>query len=280
MGKAQSRDSHGVSSTKTNRGGDADFRRSIARQTYRSDLERCVTGKFEKRPRSPGSPSAISVQEPNSLEIARIGKLVKTEHPLLHIVEPDSWKNIPLCLVDAFKALIKVLHDGDKQLFDFEVKTNERLYKLQRQLDQRKEKAATSEKQLTSDINKQINELKDKNDRELREHDNLIRICQMHLEGQKIVQESTAERLTDQLEALGKQLRKTGQSLKDVDRQLKGGIRDLEKNLMNRTQVPVGELEPDAEEEAPVHSPAEAEDTVEDKDEEGEVQAKAEEAGG
>ena len=163
MGKHQSRDSHG-SSTKTNRGGDADFRRSLARQTYRSDLERAVTGKWEKRPRSPASPSSISVQEPNSIEISKIGKLVKTEHPLLYIVEPDSWKNIPLCLVDAFKALVKVLHDGDKQLFDFQMKTNERLYKLQRQLDQRKEKAATAEKQLTADINKQINELKEKTD--------------------------------------------------------------------------------------------------------------------
>lgn len=159
----------------------------MARQTYRSDLEKCVMGKFEKRPRSPGSPSAISIQEPNSLEISRIGKLVRTEHPLLHIVEPDSWKNIPLCLVDAFKALIKVLHDGDKQLYDFQMKTNERLYKLQRQLDQRKERAATAEKALTDDINKQIKELREKSERELRDHDNLIQICQMHLEGQKIV---------------------------------------------------------------------------------------------
>ena len=121
------------------------------RLNFRTDLEKCVMGKYDTARQYTArakSPSAISVQEPVALEIVRVQKLVRQEHPLLHIVDPDSWKNIPFCIVEGFKAMVKVLHEGEKQNFDFQVKTNERLYKLQKQLDERKAKAESSEKQL------------------------------------------------------------------------------------------------------------------------------------
>ena len=71
-----------------------------------------MAGKFGNFVRGK-SPSAISVQEPNAIEITRVKKAVQTEHPLLSIIEPDSWKNIPIPIVEAFKAQTKVIHDSE-----------------------------------------------------------------------------------------------------------------------------------------------------------------------
>lgn len=81
------------------------------------------------------------------------------------------------------------------------------------------------------------------------------------------------------METLNSQVRKTGASIRDVDRTLKGGIKDLERKLISRTQVPVGQPESNAEAEAPVASPAEAEDVAGEENEE-EAVANAEEAEG
>lgn len=69
---------------------------------FRNEVEKCLTGKYDKV-QKPKSWSAISVQEPNKMEINQIKNLVINDHPLLHIFEPDTWKNIPICVVDGFK---------------------------------------------------------------------------------------------------------------------------------------------------------------------------------
>ena len=113
------------------------MRRSQLRANFRADCEKVINGKYGQHTRGK-SPSALSVEEPNTLEITKVNKLMKTEHPLLHILDPDGWKNIPICIVEAFKSQTRVLHDGEMANFNFQVKSNQRFYKLQKQFDERK----------------------------------------------------------------------------------------------------------------------------------------------
>ena len=50
-------------------------------------------------------------------------------HPLL-IEQPETWNNIPICVTDTIINIIKTIIQGDESLIDFQVKTNDRLYKL------------------------------------------------------------------------------------------------------------------------------------------------------
>ena len=55
---------------------------------------------------------------------------IKTQHPLLEALQPDLWKNIPLCLIDAVKILMAERLDAAEHLFDYQVKNNECVGKL------------------------------------------------------------------------------------------------------------------------------------------------------
>lgn len=82
------------------------------------------------------------------------------------------------------------------------MKTNERLYKLQRQLDERKQKAKSKEKELTDDFNSRLQAMREKSEREMRDLENLTRVCSLGLEKQQAVMEGVTERLSNDIEML------------------------------------------------------------------------------
>ena len=64
-------------------------------------------------------------------------KYIIEKHPLLHET-PELWKNIPIPVRDAFRNVIQVFIASDESGFDYQMKTNERLFKLQTQINNMK----------------------------------------------------------------------------------------------------------------------------------------------
>lgn len=60
-------------------------------------------------------------------------------HPLRAIEDPSTWRNVPPCVTSAITAIFKHSMEGDGALYDFEMKTNERLLKLQTAITKNKE---------------------------------------------------------------------------------------------------------------------------------------------
>ena len=56
-------------------------------------------------------------------------KVVTREHPL-RLEAPEEWKNIPACLALAIKNIIAHVVIGNENLFEFQTKQNERLYRV------------------------------------------------------------------------------------------------------------------------------------------------------
>jgi hypothetical protein len=54
---------------------------------------------------------------------------MKNEHPLL-LEKPSDWNNIPICISLALTNILNHLVDSDKELFDYQMKNNERVYSL------------------------------------------------------------------------------------------------------------------------------------------------------
>jgi hypothetical protein len=73
--------------------------------------------------------SAISVMPNNEADIQRTKKYLIRSHPLRG-EEPTSWKNIPPCVTNAISHSITSIIAGEESLFDWQMKTNERLHKL------------------------------------------------------------------------------------------------------------------------------------------------------
>jgi len=48
--------------------------------------------------------------------------------------DPDSWNNVPICIAGAVKNIKETILDGDESLYEYQMCTNGRLFKLQEQL--------------------------------------------------------------------------------------------------------------------------------------------------
>lgn len=101
------------------------------------------------------SPSSISVQEPFLLEIERARTVVQTQHPL-SFINPQAWKNIPICLREAIQNIIKSICCGGDQLFDYQIMMNERLWRLQKQIDSIKHKQSSCEQSMLTKVDGKI----------------------------------------------------------------------------------------------------------------------------
>jgi outer membrane cobalamin receptor len=60
--------------------------------------------------------------------------VLRRAHPLKVIQDPSTWKNIPPCVTMAITDIFSHVMTGDETLYDFEVKTNDRLHKLQQSI--------------------------------------------------------------------------------------------------------------------------------------------------
>jgi hypothetical protein len=90
-------------------------------------MQPCIIGKFVYQ--NPRAGSAISIQEPNKIEITRCQKKIRNEHPLL-LERPGEWNNIPICITLAITNILNHIVDSDKELFDYQMKNNERVYNI------------------------------------------------------------------------------------------------------------------------------------------------------
>ena len=84
--------------------------------------------------RKPRRSSGISVQASNPLEHTRNKKLILQTHPL-KCEDPSTWNNIPICVANAITNIVECLCDDDESLFDYQITTNNRLFKLQEQIN-------------------------------------------------------------------------------------------------------------------------------------------------
>ena len=55
--------------------------------------------------------------------------------------------------------MIKCILDSDKSLYDFQIKTNERLYKLQLQVNTQKERLKSGLAKMTNDTDRKIKDI-------------------------------------------------------------------------------------------------------------------------
>ena len=72
-------------------------------------------------------------------------------HPLASET-PSEWKNIPIPVQNAFTNLIQTFYMSDEAVFDFEMQTNSRLYKLQEQVTKMKSEAKKESLKMKDEI--------------------------------------------------------------------------------------------------------------------------------
>jgi len=59
-----------------------------------------------------------------------VKKILIKNHQLLN-EKPELWNNVPVCLVDTVKNMISSIVDSDESVYEYEMCTNNRIYKLQ-----------------------------------------------------------------------------------------------------------------------------------------------------
>ena len=53
------------------------------------------------------------------------------QHPLLNDIQPETWNNIPVCIVKAFKTMIDHAMSRDLDNWEKKAQINEQFFKLQ-----------------------------------------------------------------------------------------------------------------------------------------------------
>lgn len=95
---------------------------------YKSKVQHVIDGKFLKTMAS-RSKSEVSVQAENLGVIRKARAQLFGLHPLLS-EQPEDWNNIPICVSDAIINIIKTVIQGDESLFEYQLKANDRSYRL------------------------------------------------------------------------------------------------------------------------------------------------------
>ena len=78
-----------------------------------------------------------------------------TTHPLL-VETPDKWLNIPIPVQGAFKNLIKTFIQSDEASFLYQTKNNDRLFRMQEQINNLKEKLKRETDKVTYDFDRKL----------------------------------------------------------------------------------------------------------------------------
>ena len=99
--------------------------------------------------------SSISINEPSRVDIANGMKIIKSNHPI-SAIQHDTWNNIPICLQDAMRIITRHIMDADRSNFEYQNKTNERIWKLQQQITMSKKKTSNLEAEVEKDIEKKV----------------------------------------------------------------------------------------------------------------------------
>ena len=73
------------------------------------------------------------------------------EHPL-SIEKPDTWNNIPICLTVAISSILSHIIDSDAELFEYQMKTNDRIWKLQDQVSRHKKRNDADRERFAKEI--------------------------------------------------------------------------------------------------------------------------------
>lgn len=138
----------------------ADVRKSLSKdesakkkKCIQKLMQPCIFAKFQFQNPRPGS--AISIQEPNKVEISRCKKRMKGEHPLL-LEKPETWNNIPICLTLALTNILNHIVESDNELFDYQMKNNERIWMLQEQITKHKKRAEQDRDRFTREIESRL----------------------------------------------------------------------------------------------------------------------------
>lgn len=105
---------------------------------YLESINNVIMGRFQPYTIKSRPQSFISIQEMDYEMIDSTKRQLMARHPLNQEL-PNQWKNIPIPVRDAFKNLIKTILAGDESTFDYQMKTNERLLKLQNLIEQMQE---------------------------------------------------------------------------------------------------------------------------------------------
>ena len=93
----------------------------------------------------------------NHVVIQRARQHLFGKHPLL-AETPEEWNNIPICLTEAIVNIIKTTIESDESLFDYQMKTNDRLYRLQAQISAMRDRNTASIQKTAQDATKRIDE--------------------------------------------------------------------------------------------------------------------------
>lgn len=87
-----------------------------------------------------------------------------SKHPLKIIEDPSTWRNVPPCVTNAITLIYEHAIQGDSTLFDYEVKNNERLLKLQNGIYKNRETQANFEQTIKAQLEKRVKVAEDRAD--------------------------------------------------------------------------------------------------------------------
>lgn len=80
---------------------------------------------------------------------------MKNDHPLL-LEKPSEWNNIPICITMAMTNILNHIIDSDKELFDYQMKTNERIWMLQEQVTKHKKRVEADRERFAREIESRL----------------------------------------------------------------------------------------------------------------------------
>ena len=89
--------------------------------------------------------------------------------------KPGDWNNIPICLSMAITNILNHIVDSDKELFDYQMKTNERIWMLQDQVTRHKKRAEADRDRFARDIDAKLKSTSDANNIKFTEVESNVR---------------------------------------------------------------------------------------------------------
>ena len=162
---------------------------------------------------------------------------------MLQDEQPDDWRNVPLPLVNFIKRIVADIQAQSELNLDLQLKNNERIIKLQKQLDKQRQNNKKKFEEVTADLTAKAATDRKEMDIKLERVDRVFKRQDDVIENVKKEQRTAVKDMNQNVKKCSKDTADANTRLEDFMENIKTKMMELEENLVNYNKISIGKIE-------------------------------------
>ena len=154
-------------------------------------------------------------------------------------MKPEQWKNIPACVSIAVKEIVKHVIDSDEVLYEYQTKTNERLFRLQDQISNLKEKSKNNYLKFSAELDSRLKSNDDNIQFKFTEFDSNLKGSQNTAEANKMKMKKLQDQINSKFKRVEAIQEIATEKLNMFEKEAKESLIKLENQLIDYSNLKI-----------------------------------------